>query len=125
MERRGSASANVRIVMSEGIVSGRDQPLRLRDAIFDAKEIGFEKREPAVLSGRSIIPAGRIGRPRNVLQYLPRHAWQLGDGGWDTPRAGALDTADPVAVLALPLRLTSIPCECDCFGKRHGYACLC
>ena len=28
---------------------------------------------------RSIVAAGRIWRPRNVLQYLPRHARQLGD----------------------------------------------
>ena len=27
----------------------------------------------------SIIPAGGIWRPRNVLQYLPLHAWQLGN----------------------------------------------
>jgi hypothetical protein len=27
----------------------------------------------------SIVRAGRIWRPRNVFQYLPRHAWQLGD----------------------------------------------
>ena len=27
----------------------------------------------------SIVPAGCVRRPRNVLQYLPRHAWPLGN----------------------------------------------
>ena len=35
---------------------------------------------------RSIVPAGRIWRPWNVLQYLPRHARQLGDFHRDPPR---------------------------------------
>jgi hypothetical protein len=47
---------------------------------------------PYLKAGRNIggpdliIPAGRIWRPRNVLQYLPRHAWQLGDVGSDPSR---------------------------------------
>ena len=35
---------------------------------------------------RSIFPAGRIWRPRNVLQYLPRDAWQLGNVHRDKER---------------------------------------
>jgi hypothetical protein len=34
----------------------------------------------------SIVPAGCIQQPRNVLQYLPRHAWQLGDVHRDKER---------------------------------------
>jgi hypothetical protein len=36
------------------------------------------------LTARSIVPAGRIWRPWNVLQYLPQYAWQLGDVHRDT-----------------------------------------
>src|SRR6202795_3735295 len=35
---------------------------------------------------RSIVTAGRIWRARNVLQYLPRHAWQLGNVHRDKER---------------------------------------
>jgi hypothetical protein len=35
---------------------------------------------------RSIVPAGRIRRPLDVLQYLPRHAWQLGNVHRDQER---------------------------------------
>ena len=44
---------------------------------------------------RSIIPAGRIRRPRNVLQYLPRHAWQLGDVHRDEERLVAYGLSGP------------------------------
>ena len=38
------------------------------------------------LCSRSIVPAGCVRRPRNVLQYLPGHAWQLGDVHRDKER---------------------------------------
>jgi hypothetical protein len=42
----------------------------------------------------SIVAVGRIWRPRNVLQYLPRHARQLGNvGGAVSSRAAMLHVA--------------------------------
>ena len=41
-----------------------------------ASSCGFRLRTP---NRAPFIPAGRIGRPPNVLQYLSRHAWQLGN----------------------------------------------
>ena len=42
-----------------------------QDCFYDASELPHPKEV--------IIAAGRVWRPRNVLQYLPRHAWQLGN----------------------------------------------
>jgi hypothetical protein len=46
--------------------------------------------KPRIFGG-SIVPAGRIWRPWNVLQYLPRHAWQLGDAGCNQPLGQKVD----------------------------------
>ena len=36
-----------------------------------------QRQREELAYARSIVPAGRIRRPRNVLQYLPQHARQL------------------------------------------------
>jgi hypothetical protein len=52
---------------------------------------------------RSIVPAGRVRRPWNVLQYLPRHARQLGYVDRNKPRLAILLPIRPAACLALAL----------------------
>jgi hypothetical protein len=47
----------------------------------------------------SILPAGRIWRPRNVLQDLPRRAWQLGNVGSLIKTARGRPNARPAPVL--------------------------
>ena len=78
-------------------------------------------------TSRLIIPTGRVWRPRNVLQYLPRHAWQLGNphhglqqaqnggyppaGGRDQSgrlREGMLNRLNPVALTRLSNFLAKI-----------------
>jgi hypothetical protein len=44
--------------------------------LWFAPEFGGLRAKGHLLS-RSIVAAGRMWRPWNVLQYLPRHAWQL------------------------------------------------
>ena len=64
----------------------------------------------------SIIPASRIWRPRNVLQCLPRHAWQLGDVHRDQE---CLVAGQPSPIVCLRVRYRSHSCRAHQQSSRQ------
>jgi hypothetical protein len=70
----------------------------------------------------SIIPAGRVRRPWNVLQYLPRHAWQLGNVGSDRPRLVEREREQPATqcVISGRVRIGTAPKQLSRQGTGNG-----